>query len=140
MDKCCRGHDHCDNLASGESRNNLTNTDYFTRLHCDCDKEFYECLHSLNSKASNRIGKIYFTLRNKCYRQDYPIVECSDYETTWFLRRCHRYVLDESKEKQYQWFDIPFFNGKGFKNNAAIRSIEDIFPSSLELFESYDEN
>lgn len=30
-DKCCRQHDHCDNMASHESKNNLTNDDYFTR-------------------------------------------------------------------------------------------------------------
>lgn len=30
-DKCCREHDHCDNIASGEEKYGLKNDDYFTR-------------------------------------------------------------------------------------------------------------
>lgn len=44
VDKCCREHDHCDNIASGEEKNGLKNDDFFTRLHCECDKEFKQCL------------------------------------------------------------------------------------------------
>lgn len=111
VDTCCRTHDHCDNLAAGETRNNLTNTDYFTRLHCDCDREFNECLHKVNSTDSNRIGQLYFTLRSKCYREDYPIFECVSFETKLFVRRCYRYVLEERQAKLYQWFDLPLYDG-----------------------------
>lgn len=111
-DSCCRAHDHCDSMASGESKNNLTNTDFFTKLHCDCDKEFYVCLHEVNSNTSNQIGKLYFGLRSECYRNDYPIVECIEYDTAVFIRRCYRYILDESKPKRFQWFDLPLYNGK----------------------------
>ena len=31
VDKCCREHDHCDNIAAGESKYGLKNDDYFTR-------------------------------------------------------------------------------------------------------------
>lgn len=44
VDKCCRDHDHCDNIASGEEKYGLKNDDFFTRLHCQCDKEFKSCL------------------------------------------------------------------------------------------------
>ncbi|KAG4078514.1 hypothetical protein HA402_009226 [Bradysia odoriphaga] len=101
-DSCCRAHDHCDSLASGETKNNLTNNDFFTKLHCDCDKEFYLCLHDVNSTTSNQIGKIYFGLRNECYRNEYPIVKCVEYDMALFVRRCYRYLLDESKPKLYQ--------------------------------------
>lgn len=111
-DSCCRDHDHCDSMASGESKNNLTNNDFFTKLHCDCDKEFYLCLHEVNSNTSNQIGKLYFGLRSECYRYDYPIVKCVEYDTAVFIRRCYRYLLDESKPKLYQWFDLPLYNGK----------------------------
>jgi len=111
-DNCCRAHDHCDSMASGETKNNLTNNDYFTKLHCDCDKEFYKCLHEVNSDTSNQIGKLYFGLRNECYRYDFPIMECIEYDTAVFIRRCYRYILDESKAKLFQWFDLPLYNGK----------------------------
>lgn len=113
VDTCCRAHDHCDHLAAGETRNNLTNNDYFTRLHCDCDREFNECLHALkNDPEANRIGQLYFTLRSKCYREDYPIYECVSYDTKLFVRRCFRYVLDDSLAKMFQWFDLPLYDGK----------------------------
>lgn len=99
-------------MASGETKNNLTNNDYFTKLHCDCDKEFYHCLHEVNSDTSNHIGKIYFGVRNECYRYEYPIVECVEYDTALFVRRCYRYVLDENRPKHFQWFDLPLYNGK----------------------------
>lgn len=115
VDMCCRDHDHCDNIPAGESKYNLTNDDYFTVLHCDCDKEFHKCLHDINSKMSNRIGKMYFTLRNRCYRNDYPIVECAEYDTAVFIRRCIRYITDESMAMRYQWFDLPLYYGKSMR-------------------------
>lgn len=49
VDKCCRDHDHCDNIASGEEKNGLKNDDFFTRLHCECDKEFKQCLKKVTA-------------------------------------------------------------------------------------------
>lgn len=121
VDKCCRNHDHCDNIPAGESKNQLTNDDYFTRLHCDCDKEFYYCLHGINSTVANRMGKLYFTLRKKCYQDEHPIVECVEYDVTMFVRRCVRYMLDESLPRLFQWFDLPLYNGPQIND----RTIED---------------
>lgn len=125
VDSCCRDHDHCDNIPSGETKYNLTNQDHFTVLHCKCDKEFYKCLHNLNTNMSNRIGKLYFTLRNHCYREDYPIVDCGEYDTALFIRRCVRYITDESQLSKYQWFDIPLYNGK------ESRMSDDLFENSV---------
>lgn len=74
---------------------------------------------------SNRIGKLYFTLRNHCYREDYPIVDCGEYDTALFIRRCVRYVTDESQLSKYQWFDIPLYNGK------ESRMSDDILENSV---------
>lgn len=112
VDMCCRDHDHCDNIAAGETKYNLTNRDFFTVLNCDCDKEFKECLHKINSKMSNRIGRLYFTLRNHCYYDTNPVIECDEYDTEVFLRRCIHYKLDERQPKRYQWFDLPLYDGK----------------------------
>lgn len=112
-DKCCRDHDHCDNIASGETKYGLTNNDAFTRLHCRCDQEFNQCLIETHQQVSNKIGYTYFAVRNKCYKNEFPILECQKYETRFFLRRCVEYILDTSKPKSYQWFDLPFYGGDG---------------------------
>lgn len=109
---CCRDHDHCDNIPAGQTKYNLTNDDFFTVLHCNCDKKFYKCLYEINSKMSNRIGKLYFTLRNRCYRNDYPIVDCAEYDTALFVRRCIHYVTNDKEPQCYQWFDLPLYYPK----------------------------
>lgn len=111
-DMCCRDHDHCDNIEAGQTKYNLTNRDMFTVLDCDCDNKFRDCLRKDNSKVSNAVGRMYFTARNHCYHNDYPIVRCEEYDTEVFLRRCIRYKLDETQSKRYQWFDLPLYNDK----------------------------
>lgn len=80
-DKCCRQHDHCDNMASGEEKYGLKNDDFFTRLHCLCDKEFKHCLRTVNSRRGNYIGNFYFNVRDRCYKEQHPIVECDEIHT-----------------------------------------------------------
>lgn len=81
VDKCCREHDHCDNMASGEEKHGLTNNDFFTRLHCTCDKEFKQCLRRVDSKRGNFIGNFYLNVRDRCYKEQHPIVECDEIHT-----------------------------------------------------------
>lgn len=81
VDKCCRSHDHCDNIASGEEKHGLKNNDFFTRLHCQCDKEFKQCLRHVNSKRGNFIGNFYFDVRDRCYKEQRPIVNCEEIHT-----------------------------------------------------------
>ena len=81
VDTCCRQHDHCDNIASGEEKHGLKNDDYFTRLHCMCDKEFKGCLRNVNSRRGNYIGNFYFNVRDRCYKEQHPIVECDEIHT-----------------------------------------------------------
>lgn len=61
---------------------------------------------------SNRVGRIYFTLRNKCYDEDYPIIKCETYDTDVFVKRCVQYQLDMDQPKRYQWFDILLYRDK----------------------------
>lgn len=141
VDRCCRTHDHCDNMAAGETRYNLTNNDFFTRLHCDCDREFSECLHALQQTEANRIGQLYFTLRSKCYREDYPIYECVSYDTKLFVRRCFRYVLEDTQTRRYQWFDLPLYDGKlmverlGGRETSAGATTSGVDPPPDEVYE-----
>ncbi|XP_055630650.1 phospholipase A2-like [Toxorhynchites rutilus septentrionalis] len=109
-DICCREHDHCDNIPAGETKHGLKNDDYFTRLHCKCDRDFQQCLKKINTTLSNRLGGFYFAVRDKCYKKQYPIVDCGEMKNMLFLRRCVRYVHDSSKERQWQWFDLPFYD------------------------------
>ncbi|XP_049819242.1 phospholipase A2-like [Aethina tumida] len=109
-DKCCRTHDMCPDIIGGhQTKYNLTNPSFYTRLNCDCDKEFYKCLKSVNSRVSTQIGHIYFTaLGTQCYENQYPVQECSKY--TYFpKRKCVQYEYNKEAKKVYQWFDVPNF-------------------------------
>ncbi|XP_041784395.1 phospholipase A2-like [Anopheles merus] len=110
VDKCCRDHDHCDNIPAGESKYGLKNNDYFTRLHCKCDRDFQNCLRRVNTTFSNKLGNFYFTVRDQCYKKQHPIVDCAEHTNKIFLRRCVRYVLDTSRSDMWQWFDLPFYD------------------------------
>nr|XP_023020358.1 phospholipase A2-like [Leptinotarsa decemlineata] len=109
-DKCCRNHDLCPDIIEGfQTDHNLINPSFYTRLHCDCDKEFYKCLKSVNTKTSREVGHIYFTiLGTQCFKKEYPVVSCNKY--SYFLKpKCIDYQFDETQEKIYQWFDVPNF-------------------------------
>ncbi|XP_060520399.1 phospholipase A2-like isoform X2 [Cylas formicarius] len=109
-DKCCRTHDMCsDIIPAHESKHNLTNPSFYTRLHCDCDTDFYKCLKTIKTRTATKVGHLYFTiLGTKCYRYDYPIIGCNKY-TFFPSRKCIDYQHDPTKNKVYQWYDVPNF-------------------------------
>ncbi|XP_075983929.1 phospholipase A2-like [Anticarsia gemmatalis] len=110
-DMCCREHDHCpDVIAGGETKHNLTNTAFYTRLHCECDEVFHDCLKAANTTTSKLIGSIYFNaLMTKCFREDYPIDECIK-KGGLFNTKCVEYSYHTNETKLYQWFDVPVFS------------------------------
>ncbi|KAL4703503.1 hypothetical protein ACJJTC_018087 [Scirpophaga incertulas] len=107
-DKCCRAHDHCpDIIPSGETKYNLTNKAFYTRLSCKCDVIFKNCLHQAKSSASSHIGNIYFNvIGTKCFRKDYPVVGCKK-RGGWLKKKCLIPNYDTTGDKKYQWFDVP---------------------------------
>ncbi|XP_065083879.1 uncharacterized protein LOC135706241 [Ochlerotatus camptorhynchus] len=102
-DACCRAHDLCPaSIVPGEQFNRLKNNGYFTRSHCDCDKQFYNCLKNANTLVSNQIGYTYFNLlKPQCFRHEHPKVACSKKSKG----KCLTYVVDEKQDKLWQWFD-----------------------------------
>ncbi|RVE54007.1 hypothetical protein evm_001410 [Chilo suppressalis] len=109
-DMCCRAHDHCpDVILAGETKHNLTNTAFYSRISCDCDEKFRRCLRKANNSDSARIGNIYFNaLGTKCFRKDYPKRGCKK-NGGWLGNKCIKYEYDYNGEKIYQWFDVPNF-------------------------------
>ncbi|XP_046384815.1 phospholipase A2-like [Ischnura elegans] len=109
-DRCCKDHDYCpDFIAGGEMKYGLHNDAFYTRLHCDCDQQFYDCLKKTNFIVSDEIGFTYFNaIGTKCYRKDFPIVRCFKYSTV-IKRRCRVYELDQTKSPIWQWFDLPIY-------------------------------
>ncbi|XP_037872506.2 phospholipase A2 [Bombyx mori] len=105
-DKCCRSHDHCiDHIAAGETKHNLTNTAFYSRLHCACDEEFRRCLRLAETETSRKVKEIYFKiLKTQCYKKDYPIIGCKYHQ--WLSGRCLEYELDTNGEQFHQWFDV----------------------------------
>nr|API81336.1 venom toxin [Hemiscorpius lepturus] len=71
-DVCCRDHDHCDNIASQETKYGLKNKRPFTILNCVCDEAFDKCLTDAYEKVKKKgiqdIKEFYFdTYKPKCY-------------------------------------------------------------------------
>lgn len=79
VDKCCRDHDHCDNIAAGDEKHGLKNKKLVTQLNCRCDYDFKQCLRSANTRRGNFIGKIYFMIQDQCYKEQNPVIECEAY-------------------------------------------------------------
>ncbi|XP_026461613.1 uncharacterized protein LOC113363334 [Ctenocephalides felis] len=106
-DACCREHDFCqDNILAGEEKHGLINGGLFTRSHCDCDQKFYKCLQDANSIISKKVAFTYFTvLGPQCFTYDHPIVDCERRN----IKKCVRYIRDETKEKTWQWVDNDLF-------------------------------
>ncbi|XP_055613793.1 uncharacterized protein LOC129760216 isoform X2 [Uranotaenia lowii] len=102
-DNCCRAHDLCPmSIDAGGRYDRLKNNGYFTRSHCDCDKAFFNCLKNADSLVSNQIGYTYFNLlKPQCFRHEHPKVGCSKK----IRGKCLTYLVDETKEKLWQWFD-----------------------------------
>ncbi|XP_034943085.1 phospholipase A2-like [Chelonus insularis] len=65
-DICCRAHDLCPVvIEAGKSLHGLNNTDGSSRLSCECDEAFYNCLKQNQDLLSKTIGTIYFDILNK---------------------------------------------------------------------------
>lgn len=76
VDRCCRAHDVCDSIERGEQKYGLKNSFMISKLHCRCDKEFRQCLQRIGTKVANTVGRLYFSIQDKCYKEAYPIVGC----------------------------------------------------------------
>lgn len=106
-DNCCRDHDLCPmTIAAQESKYGLRNTGKYTRLHCDCDRKFYQCLKNVNSMLSNQVGQVYFNvLGHQCFQEDFPVTRCK----SSIKSRCVHYETDLNQQKTFQWLDNPWF-------------------------------
>jgi len=63
LDKCCRAHDHCPvKVKSFKTRYGVFNFGPYTKSHCACDKQFYDCLKSVNSEKSEAVGDFFFNV------------------------------------------------------------------------------
>lgn len=114
-DECCRNHDNCRYISAGETKYDLTNDGKFSIMNCECEREFKKCLRNSDDKiVSRKIGFLYFTLRNRCFKKEYPIIKCTSYEKGLFEKRCVRYDVNVTQPKLYQWFDIPFFGSAAY--------------------------
>ncbi|XP_026488072.1 phospholipase A2-like [Vanessa tameamea] len=107
-DICCRDHDNCpDTIPAGETKHNLTNEAYYTKLSCDCDEKFRQCLRSGNTKSTTTVGLMYFNIiGTQCFRSDYLVTGCVK-QGGWLNTKCVEYSYDTTSEMTYQWFDVP---------------------------------
>lgn len=64
VDTCCRAHDLCPvKIRAYSKKYNLTNNSLYTKSHCKCDDDLYNCLKKANSSNTAQLmGNIYFNL------------------------------------------------------------------------------
>lgn len=121
IDFCWRKHDECESIGAGETKFGITNDKEQPFWSCNCDMEFYDCLHRLNSTVSNRIGELHFNFYYRCYRADYEIQKCNEYEIKSINnRRCVQYSIGLRTPHRNQWFDLPFYSGQPMKRSIYI--------------------
>lgn len=145
MWKCKAGLDEYDPVIYYEFDSNFTNSFPYIVPSCDTIEAIRDCFIAVNtpitatekkfkaslfkkysdlfSTATKDLAELYFFgFINICYREDYPIVRCLDsvnFDLNHNHKRCVHYELDESKQKRYQFFDVPYF-----KNPKRIEELE----------------
>lgn len=63
VDRCCRAHDLCPvKVRAYSKRYNLTNSSLYTKSHCQCDDNLYDCLKGSDSPTAHIMGNVYFNL------------------------------------------------------------------------------
>lgn len=84
--------------------------------------EFYNCLHRINSPLSNRIGEMYFTFHKRCFRVDFQIDSCNEYDMSPIGTeyRCIQYLLAIPTPIANQFFDLPYYQGKEPKDRLLV--------------------
>lgn len=122
LDFCWNRHDQCDHIDANQTKFYLVNDEAHTAWHCNCEQEFYDCLHRINSTLSNRIGELYFSTHRRCYQNDYSIFDCVEYDgaAVGITHRWVRYILLLKPLITNQWFDLPFYNGKPMKSALFV--------------------
>ncbi|XP_076169656.1 phospholipase A2-like [Ptiloglossa arizonensis] len=111
-DACCKAHDSCSQWIPAQgTRGGLVNNGIFTRSHCSCDKEFYDCLKGARSFVATKIGFTYFNvLRPQCFRESYPTAGCRKYAGRRLIDdKCSEYEYKHNESKRLEWFDNPDF-------------------------------
>lgn len=113
LSHCWKMHLQCSHMIPQEQRYGLTNDDIHSVWHCDCSMEFLKCFQRINSFLSKQIGELYFSANSRCYRTDYKIVECLEYDVDEYSKdnkRCIHYLQNVSYPMELQWFDLPFYS------------------------------
>lgn len=83
--------------------------------------EFYDCLHRLNSTVSNHIGELHFTYNYRCYRSEFEIQKCNEFEIKDINnKRCVQYFVTLRTPFKNQWFDLPFYSGQPMKRPVYV--------------------
>lgn len=137
LETCCSSNIQCDAQTRSQLKGVTIEADV---RHCECEREFRDCISSVNVPSALWWGDFYFRHTPTCYSMDHPIVKCEQYKCFYQPKkqykypkrhrhgavRCVKYKLDKSKPKVYQTFELPFYyaaydsDGYEFLNRLAI--------------------
>lgn len=102
IDKCCRAHDHCPlKVKPFKTRYGVFNIGPYTKSHCACDQQFYDCLKKVNNSKSNSVGNIFFNVIGvKCVEKRVRR-RCVQYENSDIELKREGKTLTEASEKVF---------------------------------------
>lgn len=127
LESCLFNHDKCENLDKNETTSTLTNNGPLKIWHCNCEMDFYDCLHRVNTSISNKLGDLHFTLYTRCYRNDHTIIDCVKYNIMYDKqKRCTQYLALLKTPIQTQLFDSPVYNEKPIE--TSLYTVKDPRP------------
>uniref|UniRef100_A0A182YI56 phospholipase A2 n=1 Tax=Anopheles stephensi TaxID=30069 RepID=A0A182YI56_ANOST len=121
IDQCCKQHDECpDTIVERRDYRRYEALPYkpqiFTRLRCNCDVVFLRCLQNIATFFSYAVAWIYTKFQYNCFDYEHPVMECTVKRNDGLFTadRCLTYMVDNSNDKRWQWFDIPYLSSNQF--------------------------
>jgi len=78
LDSCCRQHDHCPvKVKAFQYRYGMINLHPYTKVHCQCDDDFYNCLKDVSNEQGDAVGKFFFNFLNVQCLEEVPQRNCT---------------------------------------------------------------
>ncbi|XP_058122745.1 uncharacterized protein LOC131264462 [Anopheles coustani] len=139
LDQCCKQHDECPyTIVDRSDYRRYKNLPYkpqlFTRLRCICDVDFIRCLQNIATFFSYAVAWIYTKFQSNCFDYEYPVMKCTKKRNDGIFStdRCLTYLVNNSLDKCWQWFDLPHLSANTFFFPEVEYYVEqDRFNSSL---------
>jgi len=127
LDRCCRAHDFC---PYAQQKFTKTNPTPITKMACECDRAFYDCLLGLKSKVADKVGNIFFNAgRVDCVELRHPL-KCFAWEDPHTLKNCLSWEEDDNEDPEVVITnlgkDYPYIVDNNFRSSIHIQNLNSV--------------